>query len=37
MTAGSNRAAEALGVTVWQNLRYASGETGVPATADTVR
>jgi len=25
MTAGSNRAAEALGVTVWQNLRYASG------------
>jgi hypothetical protein len=32
MTPGSKRAAEALGVTVRQNLRYASGETGVPST-----
>jgi hypothetical protein len=28
----SERAAEALGVTVGQNLRYSSGETDVPAT-----
>jgi hypothetical protein len=32
MTPGSKRAAEALGVTVRQNLRYAYGETEVPAT-----
>ena len=32
MTPGSKAAAEALGVTVRQNLRYASGETEVPAT-----
>jgi hypothetical protein len=32
MTPGSKRAAEALGVTIRQNLRYASGETKVPAT-----
>jgi hypothetical protein len=32
MTPGSKRAAEALGVTVRQNLRYAGGETDVPAT-----
>jgi hypothetical protein len=32
MTPGSKRAAAALGVTIRQNLRYASGETKVPAT-----
>jgi hypothetical protein len=32
MTPGSKRAAEALGVTVRQNLRYANGDTEVTAT-----
>jgi hypothetical protein len=32
MTPASKRAAEALGVTIRQNQRYASGETEVPAT-----